>query len=52
MRASAERQMSCLDKAGFAADGAISTALGLFGRASGANGGAAFGPAVCRLRVS
>jgi len=37
--------------AGLAADGATATALGLIGRASGAGGGAAFGPAGCRLRV-
>jgi hypothetical protein len=48
MRASAERLMSCLYQAGLAADGATSTALGLIGRASGAGGGAAFGPAVLR----
>ncbi|HYH49695.1 MAG TPA: hypothetical protein VEG38_09115 [Acidimicrobiia bacterium] len=52
MRASAERLMSCLFQAGLAADGATSTALGLLGRASGATGGVAPGPAVCRARAS
>ena len=44
--------MSCLFQAGLAADGATSTVLGLSGRASGAGGGVAFGPAVCRAPVS
>ena len=52
MRASAERLMSCLYQAGLAADGATSTAQGLIGRAAGAGGGAAFGPAVRRFPVS
>jgi hypothetical protein len=38
--------------AGLAADGATATALGLIGRASGAGGGAAFGPAGCWVQVS
>jgi hypothetical protein len=52
MRASAERLMSCLFQAGLAADGATSTALGLIGRASGAGGGVAYGPAACWVPVS
>ena len=35
-----------------AADGAISTALGLYGWLSGAGGGVAFGPAACRVRIA
>jgi hypothetical protein len=38
--------------AGFAADGATSTALRLIGRASGAGGGAAYGPVACWVRTS
>jgi hypothetical protein len=52
MRASAERPMSCLFQAGLAAGGAASTALGLIGRASGAGGGVAFGPAACVVPAS
>jgi hypothetical protein len=48
MRASAELLMCRLFQAGFVADGATSTLSGLIGRASGADGGAAFGPAVRR----
>ena len=44
--------MSCLYQAGLDADGATSTTLGLIGRASGAGGGAAFGPAVFWVPVS
>ena len=44
--------MSCLFQAGLAADGTTSTALGLIGRASGAGGGAAFGPAACWVPVA
>ena len=43
--------MSCLFQAGLVADGA-STALGLIGRASGAGGGVASGPAVWWVPVS
>ena len=48
MRASAELLMCRPFWAGLAADGATSTVPGLIGRASGADGGAAFGPAVRR----
>ena len=44
--------MSCLFQAGFAADGATSTALGLIGGASGAGGGVAYGPAAYWVPVS
>jgi hypothetical protein len=48
MRTSAELLMCRPFWAGLAADGATSTVTGLIARASGADGGVAFGPAVRR----